>query len=59
MPAIAPIEDLRVAQKELLEVKNIEELKKVFKKWRRIGWKNICKLWLQERTPEQLKGEGG
>jgi hypothetical protein len=28
-------------------------------KWRRIGWKNICKLWLQERTPEQLKGEGG
>jgi hypothetical protein len=27
-------------------------------KWRRIGWKNVCKLWLQERTPEQLKGEG-
>jgi hypothetical protein len=22
------------------------------------GWKNICKLWLEERTPEQLKGEG-
>jgi hypothetical protein len=58
MPAIAPIEDLRVAQKELLEVKNIEELKKVFKKWRRIGWKNICRLWLEENTPEKLKGEG-
>jgi len=28
-------------------------------KWRKIGWKNICKLWLEERTPEQLKGEGG
>jgi hypothetical protein len=27
-------------------------------KGRRIGWKNICKLWLQERTPEQLKVEG-
>jgi len=26
--------------------------------WRRIGWKNICKLWLEERTPEQLKDEG-
>jgi hypothetical protein len=26
-------------------------------KWRRIGWKNVCKLWLEERTPEQLKGE--
>jgi len=29
------------------------------RKWRRIGWKNVCKLWLEERTPEQLKGEGG
>jgi hypothetical protein len=38
--------------------KDIEELKAVFKKWRRIGWKNVCKLWLEERTPEQLKGEG-
>jgi hypothetical protein len=25
---------------------------------RRIGWKNISKLWLEERTPEQLKGGG-
>ena len=58
MPAIAPIEDLRNAQKELLEVKDVEELKRVFKKWRRIGWKNICKLWLEESTPEKLKGEG-
>jgi hypothetical protein len=57
MPAIAPIEDLRALQKELLGAKDINELKKIFKKWRRIGWKNICKLWLEERTPEQLKGE--
>jgi hypothetical protein len=56
MPAIAPIEDLRAAQAELLAAKDINELKKVFKKYRRIGWKNVCKLWLQERTPEQLKG---
>jgi hypothetical protein len=27
-------------------------------KWRRIGWNNICKLWLQQRTPEELKGQG-
>jgi hypothetical protein len=59
MPAIASIEDLRAAQKELLETMDINELKKVFKKYRRIGWKNVCKLWLGERTPEQLKGEGG
>jgi hypothetical protein len=57
MPAIASLEDLKAAQKELLEVKDIEELKRVFRKWHNIGWKNVCKLWLEERTPEQLKGE--
>ena len=58
MSAIAPIEDLRAAQEELLEAKDLEELKRVFKKWRNTGWKNICKLWLEERAPEQFKGEG-
>jgi len=58
MSAIAPIEDLRNAQKELLETKDVEELKRVFRRWRKIGWRNVCKLWLEERTPEQLKGEG-
>ena len=42
MPAIAPIEDLGNAQKDLLAAKDLDELKKVFKKWRRIGWKNVC-----------------
>jgi hypothetical protein len=59
MPAIAPLEDLKAAQKNLLEAKNLEELKAAFKKWRRIGWKNVCKLWLGERTPVELKGESG
>ena len=59
MPAIASLEDLKAAQRDLLETKDPDELKAVFKKWRRIGWKNICKLWLGERTPEQLKGDGG
>jgi len=58
MPAIAPIEDLRHAQKDLLGAKDLDELKEMFRKWWRIGWKNVCKLWLEERTPEQLKGEG-
>jgi hypothetical protein len=44
MPAIASLEDLKAAQKDLLEAKDLDELKKVFKKRRRIGWKNICKL---------------
>ena len=59
MAAIASLEDLKAAQRDLLEAKTLEELKEAFKKWRKIGWKNVCKLWLQERTPEQLKGEGG
>ena len=57
MPAIASLEDLRSAQKDLLEAKDLDELKNVFRKWRGIGWKNVCKLWLQERSPEALKGE--
>jgi len=59
MPAIASLEDLKSAQKDLQEAKDLVELKAVFKKWRRIGWKNICKLWLEDSTPEKLKGEGG
>jgi len=57
MPAVASIEELRAAQRDLLEAKDLEELKAAFRRWRRIGWKNLCRLWLQERTPEELKGE--
>jgi hypothetical protein len=59
MPAIASLGDLKAAQKDLLEPKNLDELKAAFKRWRKIGWKNVCKLWIEERTPEQLKGRGG
>ena len=59
MPAIASLEDLKAAQKDLLTAKDLEELKATFKKGRRSGWKNVCKLWLEERTPEELKGERG
>ena len=58
MPAIPSLEDLKAAQEDLLAAKDLGELKAAFKRWRRIGWKNVCKLWLEERTPEQLKGEG-
>ena len=42
MPAIASLEDLETAQRDLLETKDLDELKRVFKKWRRIGWRNVC-----------------
>jgi hypothetical protein len=57
MPAIATLQDLKNAQKDLKAAKDLDELKATFTKWRRIGWKNVCKLWLEERTPEELKGE--
>ncbi len=58
MPAIASLEDLKAAQKDLLAAKDLDELKAAFKRWRRVGWKNVVKLWLGERTPEQLKSGG-
>jgi hypothetical protein len=62
MPAIASLEDLKVAQKEGLSIYAMPyalcSMPHAFGR-RRIGWKNICKLWLEERTPEQLKGKGG
>jgi len=37
MLSIESLEDLRTAQKDLLEAKNLDELKAIVKKWRRIG----------------------
>jgi hypothetical protein len=54
MPAIASLEDLKAAQKDGV---SICAMLYALRSWRRIGWRNVCKLWLQERTPEQLKGE--
>jgi hypothetical protein len=59
MPAIASLKDLKAERKNLHEVKNLDELNAVFKKWRRIGWKNICKFRLGEPIPEKLQGECG
>ena len=55
MPAIASLEDLKAAQKDGV---SIYAMLYALRKWRRIGWENVCKLWLEERTPEHLKGEG-
>jgi len=55
-PAIASLEDFKPAQKPLRYA--LCAMLYALGKWLRIGWKNVCKLWLEERTPEQLKGEG-
>ena len=88
MPAIAPLEDLKAAQKEGVSIyamryalccmemaqDRLEEcvwsLHGKGSRHSKAEWEAtsrptsngfLCrgKLWLQERTPEQLKGEGG
>lgn len=62
MPAMANLEDLKEVLSRLEAVKGrfpeaYDELARVFRDWRKVGYKNICKLLLGESTPEKLKGE--
>jgi hypothetical protein len=63
MPAVASIEDLRAVESDLVALKGrhpeaYDGLAALFKKHRKVGYKNICKLMLGEATPEKLKGAG-
>ena len=62
MPAVASLEDLKdvLARLELLRGQHPEAydaIAALLKSFRRVGYKNICKLLLGESTPEKLKGE--
>ncbi len=62
MPAIATIEELRSVQVDIESFKAAEPnaytaMADLLKKHRKVGYKNICKLFLGESTPEKLKGE--
>lgn len=62
MPAIATIEELRSVQADIdrfkeTEPKAYEAMAELLKKHRKVGYKNICKLFLGESTPEKLKAE--
>lgn len=61
MPAVATLQELEAVQLqlELLKTDNIEfynKFKDLIKKHRQVGYKNICKLILEEATPKKLKG---
>jgi hypothetical protein len=61
MPAIAALEDLSSAQAALaeLEAKHPQafaEFVELFRRHRRIGYKNIARLMMKEASPEKLKG---
>jgi len=62
MPAIATLEELRSVQTDIEKFKTEQAeayhaMVELLKKHRKIGYKNICKLFLGESTPEKLKGE--
>jgi hypothetical protein len=62
MPAIASLEELKEVLSRLETLKDrfpeaYEEFSKLFRAYRKVGYKNICKLLLGEATPEKLKGE--
>jgi hypothetical protein len=62
MAAIASLEDLKEVLARLEKLKDgfpeaYEEFSQLFRAYRKVGYKNICKLLLGESTPEKLKGE--
>ena len=62
MPALASLEELKdvFARLEELKAKHPEAYDAfagLLRKYRKVGYKNICKLLLGESTPEKLKGE--
>jgi hypothetical protein len=62
MPALAPLEELKDVLARLEELKAqhpeaYDAFAALLRKYRKVGYKNICKLLLGESTPEKLKGE--
>ena len=61
MPAVATIEDLRAVDTDLRSIKEThpdayEDVVAVFRRHRKVGYKNLCKIMMGEATPEKLKG---
>lgn len=60
MPAIASLEDLQKLNTEIQEIKQkhtdaCTKIAQLIKRHRKIGYRNFCKLFTGERTPQQLK----
>lgn len=61
MPAVASLEDLKAVDEQLNALKGdspevYAHFVELFRKNRKIGYKNICKMMMGEATPEKLKG---
>ena len=63
MPAVASLEELGSVAQDLATLQRehpeaCQQLIALFRKHRKVGYKNICKLMMGEATPEKLKGMG-
>ena len=61
MPAVASLEELKAVEEQLNAIKEqhpevYADFVELFRKNRKIGYKNICKMMMGEATPEKLKG---
>ena len=64
MPAAAPLEDLERAHEELqsLQMKYpdaYEDFAELVERNRSLGYSNLCKMLMSEKTPRELKGIDG
>jgi hypothetical protein len=62
MAALASLEELKAVLVSLEELKArhpeaYDDVSGLLRTYRKVGYKNICKLLLGESTPEKLKGE--
>jgi len=61
MPAVASLEELKVVEEQLGQLRSkhpegYADLVELFRRHRKIGYKNICKMMMGEATAEKLKG---
>ena len=61
MPAVASLEELKAVEEQLRELKSRQpegyaDIVELFRRHRKVGYKNICKMMMGEATAEKLKG---
>jgi len=61
MPAVASLEDLQAVEEHLSQLKERHaeaygDLVELFRRHRKVGYKNICRMMMGEATAGKLKG---